>query len=394
LNELFSEVSPIEDYTGELYALRFGKHFFEESAHDPLFCRENNLTYKASLRCKISLENKKTKEIKEQEIYLGDFPMMTEGGTFIINGIERVVVNQILRSYGVLFVVNETGGEKYFGAKIIPSRGAWLELETTSRGEIYVKIDRRRRIPITTFLRFWGFDNDAAIKNLFKKELASAPVDYIENTLKKDPTKNADDAAIFIYRQIRPGDLTTAKNAQNFLEQTFFNIRRYDLGGVGRYKVNQRLGLKFVNNLKNRILQQDDIVGTIREIIRLNSDSNAKQDDVDHLSNRRVRTVGELVQDRMRIGLLRMERIIRDRMSVADPILVTPASLINARPISAVLQEFFASSQLSQFMVQNNPLSELEHKRTIGATGPGGLTRERAGFEVRDVHTSHYGRIV
>lgn len=393
LSELFSEVSPIEDYTGELYALRFGDYFFEKPVNDPLFCRENNLTYKASLRCKVILENKKTKEIKEQEIYLGDFPMMTDGGTFIINGIERVVVNQILRSYGVLFVVNVTGGEKYFGAKLIPSRGAWLEFETTTRGEIYVKIDRRRRIPITTFLRFWGFETDEEILNLFKKELKNAPVNYIENTLKKDPTKNVDDACVYIYRQIRPGDLTTAKNAKTFLEQTFFNLRRYDLGGVGRYKINSRLGLNFKNDLKNRILQKEDIVGTIAEIIRLNADPAAEQDDIDHLSNRRVRTVGELVQDRVRIGLLRMERIIRDRMSVADAVLVTPASLINARPISAVLQEFFASSQLSQFMVQNNPLSELEHKRTIGATGPGGLTRERAGFEVRDVHTSHYGRI-
>jgi len=393
LRELFDEVSPIEDFGGELFSLRFGDYFFEKPKSDPLECRENNLTYKASLRCRVILENKKTKEIKEQEIYLGDFPMMTDRGTFIINGIERVIVNQILRSYGVLFVADLSGGEKLFGAKLIPARGAWLEFETSPRGEIYVKIDRRRRIPITAFLRFLGYESDAEIKSLFKKELKDAPVDYIENTLKKDISKNSDDACVFIYRQMRPGDLTTAKNARSFLEATFFNLRRYDFGSVGRYKINERLKLDFPIKLKYRILQKEDVVETVREIIRLNSDPHANPDDIDHLASRRVRSVGELVQDRVRIGLLRMERIIKDRMSVADPLVVTPASLINARPITAVLQEFFASSQLSQFMNQTNPLAELEHKRTVAATGPGGLSRERAGFEVRDVHVSHYGRI-
>ncbi|MCD6422463.1 DNA-directed RNA polymerase subunit beta, partial [bacterium] len=393
LKELFEEISPIEDFTGELYSLRFGDYFFEEPKEDPLACRENNLTYKASLRCRVSLENKKTGEIKEQEIYLGDFPMMTERGTFIINGVERVIVNQILRSYGVTFVMDLVGGEKLFGAKLIPARGAWLEFETSPRGEIYVKIDRRRRTPVTALLKFLGYDTPQKIKALFEKELKDAPIDFIEATLKKDPSRNPDEACVYIYRQMRPGDMTTPKNARTFLETTFFTLRRYDLGPVGRYKINQRLGLNFPIDLKHRILQKEDVVETIREIIRLNSDPNAEPDDIDHLANRRVRTVGELVQDRVRIGLLRMERIIKDRMSVADPALVTPASLINARPISAVLQEFFASSQLSQFMNQTNPLSELEHKRTVAATGPGGLSRERAGFEVRDVHTSHYGRI-
>jgi len=393
LSELFAEISPIEDYTGNLFSLRFGEYFFEEPKIEPYECRENNLTYKASLRCKISLENKKTKEIKEQEIYLGDFPMMTERGTFIINGVERVIVNQVLRSFGVIFIAEMSSGEKLFGAKIIPARGAWLEFETSSRDEIYVKIDRRRRIPITTFLRFLGYETDAEIQALFKKETSRDQIDQIEKTLKKDPTKNSDEACVYIYRQMRPGDLTTAKNARTFLETTFFNLRRYDLGSVGRYKVNQRLGLNFENDLNHRLLQKEDVIETIREIIRLNADPQAEPDDIDHLSSRRIRSVGELVQDRVRIGLLRIERIIRDRMSVVDPVLVTPASLVNARPISAVLQEFFASSQLSQFMNQINPLSELEHKRTVAATGPGGLSRERAGFEVRDVHTSHYGRI-
>jgi len=393
LAELFAEISPIEDYSKNLYSLRFGEYFFEEPKMTPFECRENNLTYKASLRCKVSLENKKIKEIKEQEIYFGDFPMMTERGTFIINGVERVIVNQILRSFGIIFGMEMVGGQRLFGAKIIPGRGAWLEFETSIRGEFYVKIDRRRRIPVTAFLRFLGFETDAEIKELFKKEIANSEIDYIENTLKKDPSKNSEEACVYIYRQMRPGDLTTPKNARNFLETTFFNLRRYDLGAVGRYKINQRLGLKFENDLSHRILQKEDVVELIRELIRLNSDPNAEPDDIDHLSNRRIRSVGELVQERVRVGLLRLERIVKDRMSVADPAFVTPASLINARPISAVLQEFFASSQLSQFMNQVNPLSELEHKRTIAATGPGGLSRERAGFEVRDVHSSHYGRI-
>ncbi len=393
LRELFDEISPIEDFTGELYSLGFSNYYLEKPKVDEKTAREKNLTYKAPLRVKVSLLNKKTKEIKDGEVFLGDFPLMTDCGTFIINGVERVVVSQIVRSYGVLFTAEKVNGENYFGAKVIPSRGAWLEIETNSKGVISVKVDRKRRIPITTFLRALGLGDDSELKALFADVDDNEDLKYIESTLAKDPAKNYEEGLVETYKRIRPGDLATAESAKQFIEAMFFNPKRYDLGRVGRYKVNQRLGMDIENIPENRILRKEDIVEVIREIIRLNNTPGAEPDDTDSLKNRRIRAVGESIQGRVRVGLLRVERIVKDRMSISDPVEISPSALVNSRPVVAALQEFFASSQLSQFMNQTNPLSELEHKRTLSATGPGGLSRERAGFEVRDVHSTHYGRI-
>ncbi len=392
LRELLDEISPIEDITGENYLLEFGEYSLGQPKMSETTARARNLTYKAPLHCKVTLVNKVAKKTKKGEVYLGDFPIMTGRGTFIINGVERVVVSQIVRSYGVLFVSDITAGRKLFGAKIIPARGAWLEFETSNRDILSVKVDRKRKIPVTTFLRAIGNMSKADIEQLFTDVDTGETHKFIEATLARDPASSYEDALVEVYKRIRPGDLVTPETAKTFLETILFNPKRYDLGRVGRYKMNQRLKLG-VDEAKGRVLRVEDVIEVVREIIRLNNDPMAEADDIDHLKNRRIRAVGELLQGRLRVGLLRTERIVRDRMSVADPVAVTPASLINNRPIVAVLQEFFASSQLSQFMNQTNPLAELEHKRTLNATGPGGLSRERAGFEVRDVHPSHYGRI-
>jgi len=394
IKELFFEISPIEDFTGKLLSLEFEDYYLEKPKVDEETARRKNLTYKAPLKCRVSLTNKETKKRKEAEVFLGDYPLMTDRGTFIINGIERVVVSQIVRSYGVLFIEQETpDNNKLFGAKIIPHRGAWLEFETSPKNVITVKVDRERRIPVTAFLRALGAGDEKQIIDLFSDVDDDMERPYIKSTLAKDPTKTTEEAMVEVYKKIRPGDLVTPETAKVFLDNLFYNFKRYDLGKVGRYKMNRRLGMNLSDAPKNRILRLEDVVAVIKELIRLNNDPTAQPDDIDSLKNRRIRSVGELVQGRLRVGLLRMERIAKDRMSVLDPATVTPSQLINSRPIAAVLQEFFASSQLSQFMNQTNPLSELEHKRTLSATGPGGLSRERAGFEVRDVHQSHYGRI-
>ena len=393
LRELLNEISPIEDFTGENYSLTFGEYYLDKPKIDEKTAREKNLTYKAPLRVKATLLNKKTEEIKEGEVFLGDFLLMTKRGTFIVNGVERVVVSQIVRSYGVLFTAEKFNTKNLFGAKIIPSRGAWLEIETNSKNVITVKIDRKRRIPITTLLRALGYGSSEKIKQLFEDVDINENQAFIESTLLKDPAKNADEGLVETYKRIRPGDLATVESAKSFIETMFFNPKRYDLGRVGRYKINQRLNLDVKNIPENRIFRREDLIEVIREIIKLANTHGAEPDDTDNLKNRRVRAVGELVQNRIRVGLLRVERIVKDRMSVSEPTDISPASLVNARPVVAALQEFFASSQLSQFMNQTNPLAELEHKRTLSATGPGGLQRDRAGFEVRDVHVSHYGRI-
>jgi len=393
LKEIFDELNPVEDFIGKNLELYFLNYKIEEPKYDETTVRARNLTYRASVRCKVRLVNKNTGEIKEQNIFLGDFPLMTDQGTFIINGVERVVVSQIIRSPGVLFTSNASSGKELFGAKIIPERGAWLELETSPRGVISVKIDRKRKIPITTLLRAFGYGRDDEIKKLFEDVNTNPEKDYIKATLDKDPANSIDTGILEVYKRIRPGDLVTVENAKTLIDNMFFNFRRYDLSHVGRYKINKRLNLNIPNDIAHRVLQKEDLIEVIREIIRLNNDPNAVPDNIDHLKNRRVRTVGELVQKRVRIGFLRVERFIKDRMSVVDIETITPAQLINIRPVTAVLQEFFASSQLSQFMDQVNPLSELEHKRRLSAMGPGGLSRERAGFEVRDVHSSHYGRL-
>lgn len=394
IGELLAEISPVEDFSGKLFSLEFGEYSLDKPKYDEKTAKEKNLTYKSPLRCQIKLTNKLTKKVKTTEVFLGDYPLMTERGTFIINGVERVVVSQIVRSFGVLFVSEDTGGRRLFGAKVIPNRGAWLEFETNSRDVLSVKVDRKRRIPVTTFLRALGKFDDEKIKALFKEVDTNKDHQFITTTLARDPAKTYEEAVVEVYKRIRPGDLVTADTAEQFIQNLFFNSKRYDLGRVGRYKMNQRLEMNVPNTGKNRVLRVEDIVETIKEIIRLNNATGAAPDDVDHLKNRRVRAVGELVQNRLRVGLLRMERIIKDRMSqVADPEDVNPIALINSRPVAAILQEFFASSQMSQFMNQTNPLAELEHKRTLSATGPGGISREHAGFDVRDVHRSHYGRI-
>ena len=391
LSEIFSEINPIDDYTGQKLSLKFGKYYFGEPKNTDQFAKENNLTFEAPLHATVELTNKTTGVVEEQEIYLGEYPWMTERGTFIINGTERVVVSQLIRSAGVFFTAETVAGRNYYGAKIIPGRGAWMEFETASNGAIYVKIDRRRKMPATTLLRALGYPKTSEIKELFA-DIDTGDVKYIDETLDKDTARGANEALIEVYRRLRPGDLATVDNARQMIERMFFDFKRFDYSRVGRYKLNQRLGLDVANTAENRTLQMSDLVAILREVIRLNN-TQEPADDIDALSNRRVRLVGELIARQFRVGMLRMQRNAMDRMSVADLESVSPSQLINARPIVAAVREFFTSSQLSQLLDEVNPLSELSHKRRLSSTGPGGLTRERAGFEVRDAHPTHYGRI-
>jgi len=391
LRELFDEINPIKDFGGRNLELYFKDYYLDEPKFDEKISREKNITYEAPLRIKAVLLNKKDKGKKEQEIYLGDFPIMTNRGTFIINGIERAVVSQIIRSAGVFFTSNYIRGKRYYGAKIIPNRGAWLEIETDTNNILWVKIDRKRKVALTSLLRAFGFSSDEEILNLFKG-LDKQSLSFIQKTLAKDIAKNQDEGLIEVYKRIRPGDLATADNAKSLIHAMFFRFERYDFSKVGRYKINLRFNYDIPNTPETRILRREDLVDIIKEIIRLNI-TQADADDIDHLSNRRIRAVGELIQNKFRIGLARMERIVRDKMSTLDIESMTPSKIVNAKPVMGVVKEFFMSSQLSQFMDQTNPLAELEHKRRISAMGPGGLSRERAGFEVRDVHSTHYGRI-
>ena len=391
LSEIFSEINPIDDYTGQKLALRFGSYHFDEPKTTDQFAKENNLTFEAPLHATVELTNKVTGEVKEQEIYLGDYPWMTERGTFIINGTERVVVSQLIRSAGVFFTADTVAGRNYYGAKMIPGRGAWLEFETAPNGTIYVKIDRRRKLPVTTLLRALGHPKTLEIRELFA-DIDTGETSYIQETLEKDTARGANEALIEVYRRLRPGDLATVDNARQMIERMFFDFKRFDYSRVGRYKMNQRLGLDVANTAENRIFQMSDLVAIIREIIRLNN-TQEPADDIDALSNRRVKLVGELIARQFRVGMLRMQRNAMDRMSVADMGNVTPSQLINARPVVAAVREFFTSSQLSQLLDEVNPLSELSHKRRLSSMGPGGLSRERAGFDVRDAHPTHYGRI-
>ncbi len=433
LRELFAEISPIADFTGNRLEMRFSDYRFGEPKYNQEECHERDATFAAPLYVNVKLLVKETGEIKEQEIFMGDFPLMTEKGTFIINGAERVVVSQLVRSPGVYLTLERdtTSGRDLCYAKLIPNRGAWLEFETSNKGVISVKVDRKRKIPITTLLRaideaylLPDHPSMAEINELQEKignartereaeklrqellrHLGSSDrvlalfdgVDtnpdhlYIQTTLDRDPScENKEEALLEFYRRLRPGDPPTIDNARNLINSLFFNPRRYDLGKVGRYKVNKRL--RRPDAATERILAPDDLIAIVREIIRLNNGI-GKSDDIDHLGNRRVRTVGELIQNQFRIGLLRMERVIRERMTITDPQETAPSQLINIRPVVAAIKEFFGGSQLSQFMDQTNPLAELTHKRRLSALGPGGLSRDRAGFDVRDVHFSHYGRI-
>jgi len=391
LSEIFSELNPIDDYTGQKLSLRFKNYEFHDPKNSEKDAKENNLTFDAPLHANIELTNKVTGEVKEQEIYLGDYPWMTNRGTFIINGTERVIVSQLIRSAGVFFTADKTPSRNYYGAKLIPGRGAWLEMETATNGVIYVKIDRRRKLPVTTLLRALGQGKTSEIKSLFD-DIDTGETKHIDATLDKDQARGSNEALIEVYRRLRPGDLATVDNARSMIERMFFDFKRFDYSRVGRYKLNQRLGLKLSNTTENRVFQLTDLVAIIREIIRLNN-TQEPADDIDSLSNRRVKLVGELVARQFRVGMLRMQRNAMDRMSMCDIETVTPGQLINARPVVAAVREFFASSQLSQLMDETNPLSELSHKRRLSSMGPGGLSRERAGFDVRDAHPTHYGRI-
>ncbi len=407
LRELFAEISPIEDFTGKNLSLEFivppdpfGKPKYSEDE-----CRDRDTTYSAPLNVKARLISKENGEVIEKDIFMGDFPLMTQEGTFIINGAERVVVSQLVRSPGVYFTADEdaTTGRKLFAAKLIPGRGAWLEFETSNKNLLTVKIDRKRKLPVTTLLRAiaslakdqWHVENlnlatDQGLLDAFSDVDNDPNVRYIQTTLEKDPVKKEEEALLELYKKLRPGDPATIDNARSLVKNLFFNGRRYDLGSVGRYKLNRKLDLSIPQS--QRILTQDDLVRIIRRLIELNN-GHGRKDDIDHLGNRRVRCVGELIQTQFRVGLLRMERVVKERMSIQEPGQATPNALINIRPVVAAMKEFFGGSQLSQFMDQTNALAEIGHKRRLSALGPGGLSRERAGFDVRDVHQSHYGRI-
>ena len=401
LQELLQEISPIRDYTKKEFELWFLDYKLGEPNYpNELAAKRNDDSYEVALRTRMRLVNLKTKEVKEQEVFLCDFPLMTERGTFVLNGVERVAISQLIRSPGVFFTSQISQAKKLFGAKIIPNRGAWLEFETENSGFIGVRIDRKRKAAATTLLRAFGLETDEAIKKLFQ-DVDTGELSYIEETLKKDGSKNQGEALVEIYRRLRPGDYVTPDTAKELIWNMFFNFERYDLSRVGRWKTLQRLPalqkqagkIEKEIMVEDRVLKLEDVVETLREIIRLNNTPGAEPDQIDHLGNRRVRTFVEFLQNRMRVGFMRMERIVKDRMSTLDPATITPSQLVNPRPVMAVVKEFFTSSQITQFMDNENPLAELEHKRRVSATGPGGLTRERAGFEVRDVQPSHYGRI-
>lgn len=408
LKELLLEISPIRDYTKKEFELWFTDYKLGDPNYpSELEAKKNDDSFEAPLRLKARLVNLKTNEVKEQEVYLSDFPLMTERGTFVINGVERVAISQLIRSPGAFFTAQNVQGRKAFGAKVIPNRGAWLEFETESSGFLAVRIDRKRKAPATTLLRAFGVESNEEILKLFA-DVDTGDIKYIEETLKKDGSKNQGEALVEIYRRLRPGDYVTPDTAKELIWNMFFNFERYDLSRVGRWKTLQRLPALYQKaenkkkgtkgesaevTIEDRILKLEDVVEVLREIIRLNNTPNAEPDQIDHLGNRRVRTFVEFLQNRMRVGFMRMERIVKDRMSTLDPATITPSQLINPRPVMAVVKEFFTSSQITQFMDNENPLAELEHKRRVSATGPGGLTRERAGFEVRDVQPSHYGRI-
>jgi DNA-directed RNA polymerase subunit beta len=393
LNQLLEAVSPINDFTGNRLELSFVNYEFRAPRHSEQECHHRDLTYSVPIYVKAKLLVKGTGEIKEQDLFFGNIPLMTAKGTFITSGAERVVVSQLLRSPSVYFTIEEdaTSGRALCHAKLIPARGAWLEFETSNRYIISAKINGKRKIPITTLLRAIGYSSDEELLNLFPKEDSSPEHQFIRSTMERDPlVRNKTEALLDIYKRLRPGDPLTIENAGKLLKNLFFDPQRYDLGDVGRHKLNKRLGLD--SSKEKRALDEEDIIEIVRHIIMVNNGTDTP-DDIDHLGNRRVCTVGELIQNQFRIGLLRLERVVRERMSIISTEAVTPSALVNIRPIVAAIREFFGSSQLSQFMDQTNPLAELTHKRRLSAMGPGGLSRERAGFEVRDVHFSHYGRI-
>jgi DNA-directed RNA polymerase subunit beta len=395
LEEIFEEISPIEDFTGTM-SLSFRDHRFEPPKYSVEECKDKDMTYSAPMFVTAEFINNSTGEIKSQTVFMGDFPLMSPKGTFVINGTERVVVSQLVRSPGVYFdrQVDKTSDKDIYSCKVIPSRGAWLEFEIDKRDSVGVRIDRKRKQGVTVLLKALGWD-EARILDRF------GGFESMRATLEKDHTTGQDDALLDIYRKLRPGEPPTRESAQALLENLYFNPKRYDLDKVGRYKVNKKLGLSLP--IRQGTLTEEDIVSTIEYLVRLHSGEEEMKsgdtlipietDDIDHFGNRRLRTVGELIQNQVRLGLARMERVVRERMTTQDVEAITPQTLINIRPVVASIKEFFGTSQLSQFMDQTNPLAGLTHKRRLSALGPGGLSRERAGFEVRDVHSSHYGRM-
>ena len=396
LEEIFEEISPIEDFTGTM-SLSFRDHRFEPPKYSVEECKDKDMHYSAPMFVTAEFINNSTGEIKSQTVFMGDFPLMSSRGTFIINGTERVVVSQLVRSPGVYFdrQVDKTSDKDIFSCKVIPSRGAWLEFEIDKRDSVGVRIDRKRKQSVTVLLKALGWDDAKILERFGEYESMRA-------TLEKDHTTGQDDALLDIYRKLRPGEPPTRESAQALLENLYFNPKRYDLAKVGRYKINKKLGLGLP--IRQGTLTEDDIVATIEYLVRLHAGEDEMKtgesvvipietDDIDHFGNRRLRTVGELIQNQVRLGLARMERVVRERMTTQDVEAITPQTLINIRPVVAAIKEFFGTSQLSQFMDQTNPLAGLTHKRRLSALGPGGLSRERAGFEVRDVHPSHYGRM-
>lgn len=391
LKEIFKEFSPMKDYSDKKFELEFVSFEIGEPKYDEFHAKENMLSYDAPLRATVRLKNKTLNTSKEQEIFLVDFPMMTGHGTFVINGIERVIVPQLARSFGVFFTTQEIKGRRYFGAKIIPQRGAWIEIESDADGAIYVKIDRKRKFPITMLLRVLGATFDKDMYDLFSNNPYAKQ--WIKDTLEKDPTKTVEEAYVEIHKKLRDGDPATPENARGYID-SIFSEERYDLSKVGRYRFNHRFTKSTnENELDRRIISLDDMVTTVSHIITLQHTPGALEDDIDHLGFRRVRYVGEMLLQKVRVGMSHMKRNIQDRMSTVDAETTMPIQFLNPRPLQARIKEFFTTNQLSQFMQQENVLSELENLRTLSALGPGGLTRERAGFEVRDVHPSHYGRL-
>jgi DNA-directed RNA polymerase subunit beta len=398
LRDLLDEISPISDFTGKSMELHFNNYEFGEPKYDQLECRARDLTFSRPLYVEVELVIHETGEHIAQRVYMGDFPSMTERGTFIINGAERVVVSQLVRSPGVYYTSTEDAntGRQLFSAKVIPNRGAWLEFETSAKNVLYVKVDRKRKLEATKLLRAVGYESDDEIVGLFRK-VDTGETSFISETLDKDTTTTRMEALIEVYKKLRPGDPPTGDNAEKLVESLFFNFRRYDLGRVGRYKFNKklgpvadRMGIKLPE--VERTITKQDIAVIVGHLIELDNGLGTA-DDIDHLGNRRIRANGELIQNAFRVGLLRMERVVKERMTIQEPEKATPNVLVNIRPVVAAMKEFFGGSQLSQFMDQTNPLAELTSKRRLSALGPGGLSRERAGFDVRDVHHSHYGRI-
>ncbi|WP_083223194.1 DNA-directed RNA polymerase subunit beta, partial [Nocardia brasiliensis] len=398
LEEVLEELSPIEDFSGSM-SLSFSDPRFEEVKASIDECKDKDMTYAAPLFVTAEFINNNTGEIKSQTVFMGDFPMMTDKGTFIINGTERVVVSQLVRSPGVYFdhSVDKATEKDLHSVRVIPSRGAWLEFDVDKRDTVGVRIDRKRRQPVTVLLKALGWTTEEIVERFGFSEI-------MMSTLEKDNTAGQDEALLDIYRKLRPGEPPTKESAQTLLENLFFKEKRYDLARVGRYKINKKLGIHLGEQVTGSVLTKEDIVSTIEYLVRLHAGDRAMTapggeevpveiDDIDHFGNRRLRTVGELIQNQIRVGLSRMERVVRERMTTQDVEAITPQTLINIRPVVAAIKEFFGTSQLSQFMDQNNPLSGLTHKRRLSALGPGGLSRERAGLEVRDVHTSHYGRM-